>query len=245
LGSNAAPICCVAPIVSSRLAGEDAFVSNEDLKAQQQQNWNRQAAPYRADQPPHLSERDEARSGSRASIAALQSQLAQLTQQQERQSAAAPVTVIGEQYLVFSLLEREFALKAEHIQGVERLVDVTPLPYVAPWIKGVMNLRGSIASVVDMRVFLGMESLPHNSRTRLLSVQYNEMVICLLVDGVSEMVPVPRASITTLSVRQTAVPQWITPYASGSAFVNNRFIVLLDASLLLFSEKMQHYEALN
>lgn len=224
-------------------------MSGEDLKARQQQNWNRQAAAYGADRSPGLAGSDEARGGSRASIAALQSQLAQLTQQQGRPGeaapAATPVTVIGEQYLVFSLLEREFALKAEHIQGVERLTDVTPLPHVAPWVKGVMNLRGSIASVVDMRVFLGMESLPHNSRTRLLSVQYNEMVICLLVDGVSEMVPIPRAAITTLSVRQTAIPQWIVPFASGSAFINNRFIVLLDASRLLLSDRMQRYEALN
>ena len=85
--------------------------------------------------------------------------------------------VAGEQYLVFSLLEREFALKAEYIQGVERLVDVTSVPNVASWVRGVINLRGSIASVVDLRAFLDMEQLPYSPRTRLLSVQYNEMVI--------------------------------------------------------------------
>ena len=218
-------------------------MSSEDLNARQQQHWNRQAAPHEANRPQRFAGGDEARTGSRASIAALESQLAQLTQQ-GRPAGATPVTVIGEQYLIFSLLEREFALKAEHIQGVERLADVTPVPHVASWINGVMNLRGSIASVVDMRGFLGLESLPHNPRTRLLSVQYNEMVICLLVDGVSEMVPIPPAAITSVSVRQTAVPSWIVPYALGSALVNNRFIVLLDASRLLFSERMQRYEAL-
>ncbi|HVB61980.1 MAG TPA: chemotaxis protein CheW [Ktedonobacteraceae bacterium] len=224
-------------------------MSNKDLNARQQQNWNRQAVPQGADRSQSLSESGEARPASRASIAALQSQLAQLTQQQVRAAEVAPSTasaaVIGEQYLIFSLLDREFALKAEHIQGVERLVDVTTVPHVASWIKGVMNLRGSIASVVDLRVFLGMEALPHNPRTRLLSVQYNEMVICLLVDGVSEMVPIARAAITPLSVRQTAIPLWAAPYASGSALVNNRFIVLLDASRLLLSDRMQRYEALN
>lgn len=224
-------------------------MSNKDLNARQQQNWTRQAAPQGADRSQSFSESGETRPASRASIAALQSQLAQLTQQQERSAEAAPsaasAAVIGEQYLIFSLLDREFALKAEHIQGVERLVDVTPLPHVASWVKGVMNLRGSIASVVDMRVFLGMEPLPHNSRTRLLSVQYNDMVICLLVDGVSEMVPIPRAAITPLSVRQTAIPPWAAPYASGSALANNRFIVLLDASRLLLSDRMQRYEAVN
>ena len=142
------------------------------------------------------------------------------------------------------MLDREFALKAEHIQGVERLVDVTSVPNVAPWLRGVINLRGSIASVVDLRSFLDMEQLPYNPRTRLLSVQFNEMVICLVVDGVSEMIPIPPTAITDISVRHAAIPQWAIPYAFGVALIDRRVIVLIDAARLLFSDKMQRYEAL-
>jgi purine-binding chemotaxis protein CheW len=155
-------------------------------------------------------------------------------------SVQTEAVVVGEQYLVFSLLECELALKAEHIDGVERLADVTPVPNVASWISGVINLRGSIASVVDLRAFLGMERLPFNPRTRLLSVRNNEMVICLVVDSVSEMVPIPSSAING-NVRQANIPQWLASYASGSALVGNRYIVLLDAARLLFSDKMQHY----
>jgi len=155
-------------------------------------------------------------------------------------SVQTEAVVVGEQYLVFSLLECELALKAEHIDGVERLADVTPVPNVASWISGVINLRGSIASVVDLRAFLGMERLPFNPRTRLLSVRNNEMVICLVVDSVSEMIPIPSSAING-NVRQANIPQWLASYASGSALVGNRYIVLLDAARLLFSDKMQHY----
>jgi len=185
--------------------------------------------------------------GSRSSIgqiAALQSKLVQASQLRPESAASlgAQANVrAGEQYLVFSLLECECALKAEHIQGVERLVDVTPVPNVVPWVRGVMNLRGSVASVVDLRAFLDMEQLPYNPRTRLLSVQYNEMVICLAVDGVSDMVPIHDTAITQISTRQTYIPQWALPYAYGSALLNKRVIVLLDAARLLFSDKMQHY----
>jgi purine-binding chemotaxis protein CheW len=184
---------------------------------------------------------------SRASVAALQSQLAQLTQaRSERAAPPAQANVVnGEQYLVFSLLEREFAFKAEHIQGVERLLDVTPVPNVVSWLRGVINLRGSIASVVDLRAFLAMEPLPYNPRTRLLSVHYNEMIICLVVDGVSEMVPIAPSSIALVSTRQSNIPPWAVPYAAGFALLDQqRSIVLLDAARLLFSDKMQHYEAL-
>jgi purine-binding chemotaxis protein CheW len=184
--------------------------------------------------------------GARASASALESQLAQITQLRTDNAltGAQSNAVAGEQYLVFSLLECECALKAEHIQGVERLIDVTPVPNVAAWVSGVINLRGSIASVVDLRMFLNMEPLPYNPRTRLLSVQYNEMVICLIVDGVSEMIPIPASAITNISVRQSNIPQWAISYASGSAVLDRRAIVLLDAARLLFSDKMQRYEAL-
>lgn len=178
-----------------------------------------------------------------SSIAALQTQLAQIGQSSPANSATAsvPVNLVSEQYLVFSLFECEFAFKAEYIQGVERLIDVTSVPNVAPWVRGVINLRGSIASVVDLRAFLDMEQLSYNPRTRLLSVQYNEMVICLVVDGVSDMVSIPASAIADVSTRQVGVPLWAMPYASGYALLDKRGIVLLDAARLLFSDKMQRY----
>jgi purine-binding chemotaxis protein CheW len=181
-----------------------------------------------------------------SAVIALQTQLAQMKQSQlEGTSSTTPANVVvGEQYLVFSLLGRELAFKAEHVQGVERLVDVTPVPHVATWVRGVINLRGSIASVVDLRAFLDMEQLPYNPRTRLLSVHFNEMVICVVVDGVNDMVPISDSAITGIGVRSNTVPSWAMPYASGSAFLDKRVIVLLDAARLLFSDKMQQFEAL-
>ncbi len=155
--------------------------------------------------------------------------------------AGGGVANSGEQYLMFSLREREFAVKAELVQGVERLIDLTPVPNVAPWVKGVINLRGSITSVVDLRMFLDLEQLPYSSRTRLLTLQCNEMAICLVVDSVSEMQPIPASTINS-GGRQAAIPSWILSYAVGSASIGSRMVVVLDASRLLFSEKMQHYQ---
>ena len=146
----------------------------------------------------------------------------------------------GGQYLIFTLLEQEFALPAESIQGVERLNEVTPVPHVAAWVVGVINLRGSISSVVDLRAFLDMEQLPYNPRTRLLSVKYNEMSVCLVVDSVSEMVPIQPNAIDG-NIR--GIPHWVASYSSGIAAVGKRRVILLDAGRLLLSEKMHHYSA--
>lgn len=165
---------------------------------------------------------------------------ANLTNPQELANVPPEAILVGENFLIFSLVERELALKAEHIQGVERLADVTPLPHVASWVIGVINLRGSIASVVDLRAFLGVEVLPHNPRTRLLSVRFNEMVICLVVDSVSEMISIPPVAVIT-DTRRVPIPQRLAPFAEGTALLGKRSVILLDASRLLFSEKMQHY----
>jgi purine-binding chemotaxis protein CheW len=180
------------------------------------------------------------------SVAALQLQLAQA---QGILNTGGPnvdpiPAVVGEQYLVFSLVDREFAVKAEQVQGVERLIELTPLPNVVPWLRGVMNLRGSIVSVVDLRMFLDLEQLPYTPRTRLLSLQYNEMLICMIVDGVSEMMPFPPTAITIGNTRHAIVPPWVGSYVTGYALLSNRAMVILDVPRLLFSEKMQNYGAL-
>lgn len=179
------------------------------------------------------------------SAAALQLQLAQAQRSLPVGNGAdATPAVVGEQHLIFSLADQRFAVKAEQVQGVERLTDLTPLPNVMPWVRGVMNLRGSIVSVVDLRMFLGLEQLPYTPQTRLISLQYNEMLICMIVDGVSEMVAIPPSAINIVGTRQGTVPSWVSPYATGHALLSNRTMVILDVPRLLFSEKMQNYGVL-
>ncbi len=201
-------------------------------------------AGLQSQSPPGALRRDEgtapAFSGRSGSGSLQQAPTGNLLDPRELQAALVDPMVVGEQYLVFTLLERELAIHAEYIQSVERLADVTAVPNVAAWVRGVINLRGAIASVVDLRTFLGQDALPHNPRTRLLSAVFNEMVIGLVVDSVSEMVPVPPSAIQT-SIRQASIPQWIAPFATGSAQLGERNIILLDVSRLLFSEKMQRY----
>ncbi len=148
---------------------------------------------------------------------------------------------VGEQYLIFSLHDQEFAVKAELIQGVERPMYITPVPNVVSWVRGVVNLRGAIASVVDLRAFLGLEEIASSPRARVLSLQANEMVICVTVDSVSEMLPIPTENIVNEGAYTTIIPQWIAHYASSYALFGNRVVVLLDVAHLLFSDKMQRY----
>jgi purine-binding chemotaxis protein CheW len=163
--------------------------------------------------------------------------------EEEQGTAEGAALAVGEQYLVFSLADHELAVKAEMVQGVDRLAELTPVPNVVSWVRGVINIRGSIASVVDLRMFLDLAQLPYTPRTRLLFLQHNEMVIGFIVDGVSEMLPIPTASIVNGNARQATIPHWAFPYTSGCALLTHRILLLLDVARLLFSEKMQRYQA--
>jgi purine-binding chemotaxis protein CheW len=178
------------------------------------------------------------------SVAALQMQLAE-GQYQAVNATTRENTLpdIGEQHLLFSLAEQEFAVRAELVQGVERLGDLTPVPNVAPWVKGVMNLRGSIVSVVDLRLFLDLDQLVYSPQTRLLSLQANDMMICVVVDGVSGMLQIPPTSVVSSNSRQAGIPQWAVPYVTGTALLEKRIALILDVVRLLFSEKMHQYRA--
>ena len=70
---------------------------------------------------------------------------------------------------------------------VERLGDVTPVPNTVDWVVGVVQLRGSIISVVDLAAFLGLGRTVPTARTRLLVIAQRGMTIGLVVDAVLEM----------------------------------------------------------
>lgn len=144
------------------------------------------------------------------------------------------------QELVFALHDVECALPAETVQGVERLSDITPVPNTVPWVLGIVHLRGSIISVVDLRGFFGMPTQPLTQRSRLLVVSKREMTIGVVVDAVTEMRTLNDQGEGAYTV---PTPDWVAPYAQHALNIAGRTIIVLDAERLLFAEKMHHYRA--
>ncbi len=148
----------------------------------------------------------------------------------------------GEQHLIFSLESYECGMKTEYIQTVERLPEVTPVPHVVSWIDGVVHLRGQIISVVDLRSFLGLERQAPSSRTRLVAAKVGDLVIGLVVDGISEMRGILPNMIQSQQLA-SSLPAWAAPYIGGIAQIGNRSVMILDMERLLLSEKMHRYQA--
>ena len=144
------------------------------------------------------------------------------------------------QDLVFALDEAECALPAESVQGVERINELAVVPNTAPWVVGIVHLRGSILSVVDLRAFFGLPTQGVTSRTRLLVASKRDMTIGLVVDGITEMRSLEEFPS---ALDRAELPDWAAPYAQRSVSVEGRAIVMLDPERLLLSDKMQRYRA--
>jgi purine-binding chemotaxis protein CheW len=153
---------------------------------------------------------------------------------------AAADTPQGPQYLVFAVGDLECALPTDAVQGVERLVDVTPVPNTVDWVLGVMQLRGSIVSVVDLRRFLGLPPVAPSPRTRLVVAAHRGMAIALAVDAVLEMRTGGSGGRPLSGAR---LPEPLAPYVAGSVEVDGRPVPLVDPQRLLFADKIRQYRS--
>ncbi len=143
------------------------------------------------------------------------------------------------QSVLFLVGDVECALPAETVQGVERVGDVTPVPNTVAWVLGVVQVWGSIISVVDLRGFLGLPTQPLTSRNRLVVVTHGEMTIGFVVDAIAEMRPL--GSQTTPRDAAHGIPEWIYPFVSGTTEVDGRTVLRLDPDTLLYADKMHRY----
>jgi purine-binding chemotaxis protein CheW len=102
-------------------------------------------------------------------------------------------------YLTFWLGKEEYGIRIDKVQRIIGLTDVTPVPKMPDFVRGVMNVRGKIIPVVDLRVKFGMEILADSERACIIVVEVqrqNECVqIGMLVDSVSEVVNIEADSI--------------------------------------------------
>lgn len=144
------------------------------------------------------------------------------------------------QHIVFDVAGTLCALPSGSVQNVERGFEITPLPYVAPWVLGITQLWGSIVSVVDFAAFVGRGYATMTPRSRLLAVTVRDMQVGFLVDGVT--------AIRTMGAyierdALGATPPWAAPFAEGVVRDGPQTILALDPEKLVFSDRLQRYHA--
>ncbi len=149
----------------------------------------------------------------------------------------------AEQLLTFLIGNDEYGISILRVREIAEYRTLTPVPMPAPWIRGVMNLRGTVVPVVDLAAKLGLDRTVVSRRTCLIIVEMDvdteKAVIAVMVDGVSRVVDVDASEI------QEPPPFGLgIDFVPGLVRVDDRLIVLLDLTAILSSAEIMDAAAL-
>ncbi|SFM06840.1 chemotaxis protein CheW [Salibacterium qingdaonense] len=97
--------------------------------------------------------------------------------------------------IVFQLKDEEYAIEVDDVQSIEKMQAVTRIPGVEPYIIGVMNLRGVITPVMDLRKRFELESRPYDEATRILVLKRDNSDIGFIVDGANDVMDIAASNI--------------------------------------------------
>ena len=140
-------------------------------------------------------------------------------------AATIEVAQAPAQYLTFTLGGEEYAVDILRVQEIKGYSSVTSIPNAPAWVKGVMNLRGTVVPVFDMRLKFGMEPRAYDRFTVIVVVNVGVRVVGLIVDSVSDVLDIPASAIEPTPDLGAGVD---TRVLQGIARTNERLVTLLD-----------------
>jgi purine-binding chemotaxis protein CheW len=142
-------------------------------------------------------------------------------------------------YLAFTLGGEEYGIGILKIREIIGMLPVTSVPRMPEHVKGVVNLRGNVIPVVDLRLRFGMESIPYTDRTCIIVVvaegDQAQVVIGIVVDAVSEVLAIKAEDIAPTPNFGTRLD---TDYILGMAKMQGGVKILLDIDRVLGSEEV-------
>ncbi len=148
----------------------------------------------------------------------------------QEQRAAAEAT---EHLVTFYLDREEYGIDVRQVQEIRRLTEITSVPRAPEFVRGVINLRGRILPVLDLKRKLGMGEVGENRAARIVVVRVRDRLIGLLVDGASQ---VPKIPVSRIEAPPEEVVERGGAYIRGVAKLDDRLIILVDLERLLAHE---------
>jgi purine-binding chemotaxis protein CheW len=146
-------------------------------------------------------------------------------------------------YLSFRLAKEEFAIDVLSVREIMGMQEVTSVPQTPAYVKGVINLRGKVIPVVDLRLKFGLPELEYTQRTCIIVVQIEgeagKMLMGAIVDGVSEVLTLQAADIEETPDFGDGTS---APYILGMAKIKNKVKILLDINMVLTAQEVQKLE---
>jgi purine-binding chemotaxis protein CheW len=145
-----------------------------------------------------------------------------------------------EKILAFCLGSEDYGLEILKVREIIGLIDITPLPRTPDYVKGVMNLRGRIIPVIDLRLKFGLPAAEATKETCVIVVEGGSdderTTMGVVVDSVREVQDIPRSAIEEAPAFGCDIP---LDYIQGMGKVKDRVVVLLDSARVLSTSEMR------
>lgn len=133
--------------------------------------------------------------------------------------------VIAMQVVAFKLHDEEYGVEIFHVQEIHNLVDITRVPFSASFIKGVINQRGSVMPVIDLKKRLGLHESPYTDTTRIITVIVGDLQVGMLVDAVTEVLTI-RSKL--VDPKKTVSDRAMEKFLSGIGNIDGRLVTMLN-----------------
>jgi purine-binding chemotaxis protein CheW len=157
------------------------------------------------------------------------------------QDNAIDMTTSGDerQLVVFQLGAELYGCEISRVHEIIRLQSVTKVPRAPAFVEGVINLRGKVIPVVDLRRRFGLPTADHTRASRIVVVEIGDQVVGIVVDGVSEVLRVNSAIVEPPSPVVAGID---SEYLHGIAKLADRLVILLDLDRILAREERRALE---
>jgi len=139
-------------------------------------------------------------------------------------------------FLTFKLGEESFGLEIKYVTEIVGIQPITKIPEVPNYVKGIINLRGKVISVIDVRIKFQKEPVEYDERTCIIVIDIEDMSIGLIVDNVSEVITIKDEDIVPPPSYKTGFQN---EYIKGVGKYKDGVKLLLDSNKLLTNEEKQ------
>lgn len=144
-------------------------------------------------------------------------------------------------FLTFQLGKEVFGIEIRYVTEIIGMQPITFVPEVPEYVKGIINLRGKIIPVIDMRLKFKKEAAPYDDRTCIIVIDIKDISIGLIVDCVSEVLPIPDENIVPPPSYKTGFQN---RYIKGIGKVENDVKLLLDCEKIISDNDMETISAM-
>ncbi|MCC3357451.1 chemotaxis protein CheW [Bacillus sp. REN16] len=132
--------------------------------------------------------------------------------------------------IVFSLQDEEYGIPVSQVRSIEKVQHITRVPRTASFVKGVINLRGVVTPIIDLRTRFGMDETEYTDSSRIIIVATEDVEVGLIVDTANDVMDIP---VDAIEPPPEIVGSVEVEYLEGVAKLEKRLLILLNLEKVL------------